>query len=111
MTTKQPCGTPAAHRRHARHNEEPCEPCTTAVRNTATQRRRRKGIKLSTYNTTPTPQLIEDIRFLLNAGEGEQRILQATGYTNQPRTLRSRLNKAGRRDLVDRIFTTWDLAA
>lgn len=25
----QPCGTPAAHRRHLRNGEEPCQPCRT----------------------------------------------------------------------------------
>ena len=29
---QQPCGTPAAYRRHLRHGEKPCFECSTAER-------------------------------------------------------------------------------
>jgi hypothetical protein len=37
----QPCGTEAAHKRHLRHRQVPCEPCYAAM--AAASRRRRAG--------------------------------------------------------------------
>lgn len=34
----QPCGTPAAYRRHLRHGEDPCAACEQASRDQANQR-------------------------------------------------------------------------
>lgn len=106
----QPCGTPAAWRRHRRRNEEACEPCTQAIRAANRERKRR----LYGYKPRPEPTgpaLVEELTFLLNAGEGEARILEATGYTGRAPSLRSRLSREGRPDLAARIFTPWELAA
>jgi hypothetical protein len=68
--------------------------------------------KRTPYNRTPTPDLIEDITFLLNAGEGEQRILTATGYTGREQALKARLQKHGQTHLYHRITNNhWELAA
>ena len=40
-----PCGTTAAHRRHRRYGENPCEPCKEAAREQATARRRKQGVE------------------------------------------------------------------
>jgi hypothetical protein len=58
-----------------------------------------------------TPELINEITFLLNAGEGEARILQAVGYVGRNKALRDRLHKANRHDLANRVLNPWDLAA
>lgn len=102
-----PCGTPAAFRRHKRRGEDPCEPCTTAHRAADAARRRSEGVPAR----TTTEDLIQEIQFLLNAGEGEHRILTALGYQDRPNTLKSRLYRANRHDLITQIFNTWELAA
>jgi hypothetical protein len=103
----KPCGTEAALKRHRYHNEPPCEPCLKGARDRAETHRRQKGI--------PERLTIEDIvteaRFLLNAGEGEARILAALGYTGRTHSLRTRLTKAGHHQLATQILNPWDLAA
>jgi hypothetical protein len=105
----KPCGTRAAYRRHRALNQQPCEPCTTANTAHSANERRKKGIPERTQTTTA--DLIEDIEFLLKAGEGECAILKATGYQGRTHSLRDRLSKAGRADLGTRIFNGWELAA
>lgn len=107
--TLRPCGTVAAAKRHRVHGEKPCDACLQAERDRSETDRRAKGSKPS--NTIPTADLIEEIRFLLNAGEGEARILSAVGYTGRAGTLRSRLTQAGEHTLAAQIFNPWDLAA
>jgi hypothetical protein len=53
--------------------------------------------------------LIEDIEFLVEAGAGEARILQATGYADKPDALQRRLTRCKRHDLIPRIFQ-WQAA-
>lgn len=108
----QPCGTPAAWRRHRRNNETPCQPCTDAIHAHDQGRKKRPNKGIYTMGTQPTSaELIQEILFLLNAGEGEARILAATGYTGRAPSLRSRLSRERRNDLAARIFTPWELAA
>lgn len=108
-----PCGTRAAYKRGCR-----CEPCTTALREYDAAYRQR-------VNATKPPKatngyarshismtdLVTEIRFLINAGEGEHRILTATGYLGREKQLKGRLNKAGHHNLTQAIFNQWDLAA
>jgi len=94
----QPCGTFAALKRHRRNGEKPCQACIEAERAYATERRRKRGIQEAT-NSAP---LIEEIEFLLACGEGEHRILQATGLTRN--NLSQRLHRNGRNDLYKAIF-------
>lgn len=101
-----PCGTPAAYRRHQRANETPCEPCATAYRADREQYRRARGVP--PRNILAHEELAAEIEFLLNAGEGEHRILQAINIT--PGALERRLHRANRADLITRIFE-WKLAA
>lgn len=105
--TPQPCGTPAAYRRHKTHGQEPCEPCTQAYRAQQAERRRGAG----TPPRDNITDIIEDIEHLLNAGEGEARILQAINYTGRAGSLQQRLRRNGRLDLYTRICTPWELAA
>jgi hypothetical protein len=51
--------------------------------------------------------LIEDLEFLLSCDVGEAHILRSTGYTGKGPSLRRRLERCGRRDLIPRIFE-WD---
>ncbi|WP_028183481.1 hypothetical protein [Salinispora arenicola] len=46
----QPCGTPAAAKRHRERDEEPCEPCETAERE---DWRLRKRDQRARHKTTP----------------------------------------------------------
>ena len=124
MRTPAPCGTETAKRRHKRNNEtcpncpptrKPLAPCGTYM---ALKRHRKNGQTCETCtaavtqrNPTPLPDLIEDITFLLNAGEGEHAIVKATGYTGRANTLRDRLNKSGNQDIANRVFNAWELAA
>ena len=107
-----PCGTRAAYKRGCR-----CEPCTTALREyDAAYRQRVNATKPpKPHNTTRShismTELVQEIRFLINAGEGEHRILTATGYLGRERQLKGRLNKAGHHNLTQAIFNQWDLAA
>ena len=103
----KPCGTPAARSRHLRRGETPCEPCITAHRAADAARRRTKGVP----PRTTLDDLLTEIRFLLNAGEGEHRILQATGYEGRAKSLRTRLTQAGHQDIALQIFNSWELAA
>jgi len=105
----QPCGTPAAYQRHKRHNETPCEPCRAAYRQADAAKRRKP--RTTPRSETNLNDLLTEIRFLLNAGEGEHRILTATGYQGRAKTLRCRLTKAGHHDLANQIFYNWELAA
>ena len=103
----QPCGTSAAYRRHQRANETPCEPCTVAYRAGKEKQRRKQGIPPRDILTHE--ELTTEIEFLLRCGEGEARILQALGIKRS--SLTRRLQRAQRADLINRIFTPWDLAA
>jgi hypothetical protein len=103
----KPCGTIAAAKRHFAHGEPVCEPCRRAVNEYDTQNRRARGIP----ERLTTEDLVTEARFLLNAGEGEARILNALGYTGRPHSLRTRLGKAGHHQLANQILNPWDLAA
>jgi hypothetical protein len=105
----QPCGTPAAYQRHKRHGETPCEPCRTAYRQADAAKRRKPTT--TPRSETNLNELLTEIRFLLNAGEGEHRLLTATVYQRRAKTLRCRLTKAGQHDLANQIFYNWELAA
>lgn len=107
----QPCGTTGAWHRHVKRGETPCEPCKQAYRDKNNARRWAQGVTPLAEAITPLPALIEELTFLLNAGEGEARILEATGYTGREDALRERLRKNGHHDLAARIFTPWELAA
>ena len=104
----QPCGTPAAYQRHKKRGEETCDPCIIAYRADQADRKRKTT---QPRNTLTTDELAQEIRFLLQCGEGEHRILAAVGYAGRWKTLRGRLVHAGHADLADRVFTPWDLAA
>jgi hypothetical protein len=102
----QPCGTDAAIKRHRYRNEPVCETCKQGDRERGETLRRNKGVP----ERVTIEDLITEIRFLINAGEGEHRILQATGYTGRNNALRTRLAAAGQHQLSAQIFG-WDLAA
>lgn len=53
--------------------------------------------------------LIEEVEFLLSCDVGEAAILSALGYTGKPLSLRRRLMRADRLDLIPRVFE-WDAA-
>lgn len=107
-TPLQPCGTPAAYKRHKKRGEPTCGPCKEANRKESTKYRKRAT---APRNGSTLDDLLAEIRFLLNAGEGEHRILVATGYVGRAKTLRCRLTKAGHHDLSNQIFYNWELAA
>jgi hypothetical protein len=108
MKTLKPCGTASAYKRHHARGEPVDEACKEAHRQEDAQRRQTKGIT----PRIPTPDLIEDITFLLNAGEGEHAILKATGYTGRHKALKARLQKHGQTHLYHRITNNhWELAA
>lgn len=110
--TPAPCGTPGAYRRHLRHGEPIDQACAQAARDKTNNRRRdRRKTPARAYTTTPLQDLIENITFLLNAGEGTGRILQATGYTGREDALRERLRGHGHGHLATRILNPWELAA
>lgn len=48
--------------------------------------------------------LIEDVEWLLSCQVGEAAILASTGYTDKPAALPRALYRAGRPDLVPRVF-------
>ena len=104
--TPQPCGTAAAVKRHRYNNEPVCDLCRQADRERGETARREKGIP----ERITIEDLIQEIRFLINAGEGEHRILQATGYVGRGHSLRTRLGKAGQHQLANQIFG-YELAA
>ena len=106
--TLQPCGTRAAYDRHTKDGTPYCDPCRQARRE---YRGQIKGKPRHNINQTPTKDLLEEIRFLLNAGEGTARILQATGYVGREKALRDRLTKHGHAHLANRILNPWELAA
>ena len=109
-----PCGTRAAYKRGCR-----CQPCVTACQEVDRAYRQRVNAakppkttnNWSTRSNISINELVQEIRFLLNAGEGEHRILVATGYLGRERQLKGRLNKAGHHNLTAAIFNQWDLAA
>jgi hypothetical protein len=107
----QPCGTPAAFQRHKRAGQTPCEPCRVAYRQADAAKRRKNPANTQPRSETNLNDLLNEIRFLLNAGEGEHRILQATGYQGRAKTLRGRLVTAGQQDLAQAVFNSWELAA
>ena len=108
MTPLKPCGTPAAYKRHYTRGEPVDEACRQANNEYATNKRRAKGSQ-PRPTTIDAQNVIEEIVFLLNCGEGEHAILQATG--RQPKTIKRLLHRANRADLIPRIFQHWDLAA
>jgi hypothetical protein len=102
-----PCGTVAAERRHRRNNEPVCDPC----RHAATKQRRKYFPETTApRNHLTTPEFIEEVRFLINCGEGEHAILTALGYQGREKTFQGRLRKAGHQDLNIQLFG-WELAA
>lgn len=106
----QPCGTYAAYQRHKKKGEDACEPCLEAHAAHAAAERERW--RRNNPRTKPTTQeVINEILFLLNASEGEARILQATGYVGRRESLRALLHKHGHNHLANRILNPWDLAA
>lgn len=106
----KPCGTYAAYQRHKKRGEPACDPCLQAHADRATAERER--YRQNNPRTKLTgPEIINEITFLLNAGEGEARILQATGYENRREALRHLLHKHRRTDLANRVLNHWDLAA
>jgi hypothetical protein len=106
--TLKPCGTRAAYDRHTKEKTPYCDPCRQARRE---YRGQTKGKPRPNTNHTPTKDLLEEITFLLNAGEGTARILAATGYTGREKALRDRLAKHGQTHLANRILNPWELAA
>lgn len=50
----KPCGTPAAYRRHLRHDEEPCEKCKRAARD-------EKRLQRSELKVDETAMAVEDL--------------------------------------------------
>lgn len=98
MRTPQPCGTPAAYKRHYANKEPVCDPCRTA-QNIKRTKQRKQTPRAPKPSTTET---IQEIEHLLMCGEGEHAILKATGY--KPDTLERLLHRAGRKDLIPRIF-------
>ena len=107
----QPCGTPAAFQRHRRHGQTPCEPCRAAYRAADAAKRRKNPATTPPRSETNLTELLNEIQFLLNAGEGEHRILQATGYEGRAKSLRCRLTKSGHHTLAMQVFNSWELAA
>ena len=127
--TLAPCGTPAARKRHNRRGEI----CTTCTPNKTAETIHGTNFGWKVHrNNNETPcdacqeardkyqprepsqtieELVEEIRFLLNAGEGTHRILQATGYTGREKVLRARLHLNNQDDLANRVLTPWELAA
>jgi hypothetical protein len=108
-TKKQlkPCGTDAAIHRHRYHGEPACETCLKGARDRAAAERRANGVP----ERVPIKELVAEARFLLNAGEGEARILAALGYTGRENALRQRLIVSGHTQLATQILNPWDLAA
>lgn len=58
-------------------------------------------------NDAKRQAIIEEALFLIRCGVGEAAILHALGYTRNPLALRRRLERAGRHDIIPRIFE-WD---
>lgn len=106
----QPCGTYGAYRRHRKAGEDACGPCHAAFLEYDRERRAGRGA-VAAKPFLPSPVLIEEIRFLLNAGEGQQRIVTAMGYEGRAGVLRDRLYKLGEANLAQSIFAPWELAA
>lgn len=48
--------------------------------------------------------LIEDIEWLIKCQVGEAAILHSTGYTDKPDALQRLLRRAGRHELIPRVF-------
>jgi hypothetical protein len=92
------CGTDKGYRAHLKAKEPTCDP-----RKMARNERHRQYVNRGEPAITTT-ELAEEIRFLLNAGEGEMAILKATGYQNRPKTLHERLRRNGHTDLNQRMF-------
>ena len=101
----KPCGTAAAIKRHRYHSEPVCDVCKQGERARTSAASQAKGTKRLT-----NAEFIEELTFLINAGEGQHRILTALGYQNKPDALHQRLYRAKRHDLTAQIFG-WDLAA
>ena len=101
----KPCGTPAAVKRHRYRGEPVCDTCKQGERARTSAASQAKGTKRLT-----NAEFIEELTFLINAGEGQHRILTALGYQNKPDALHQRLYRAKRHDLTAQIFG-WDLAA
>jgi hypothetical protein len=107
------CGEFRGAKRHGRRGEQNCNPCRTAY--TAHERARRAARRKEAGKPTRTQAaeqntqtIIEEIEFFLQCGEGEHAILTALNTTTH--TLKRRLHRAGRADLITRIFE-WKLAA
>lgn len=101
------CGEFRGAKRHGRRGEQNCDPCRTAY--TAHERARRAALRASAGKPTRTQSaeqstqaIIEEIEFFLQCGEGEHAILTALETTQT--TLKRRLHRAKRADLMPRIF-------
>ena len=61
---------------------------------------------IATTSQRPSADVVEDVEWLLDTGEDHpEMIAQRVGYTSAS-SLHSALDRAGRRDLISRIWTT-----
>lgn len=114
MAELQPCGTYGAAKRHQNRKEDMCDPCREAYNDARREIERKRRLAKGQIPRLPSlkpADLLAEVQWLLNAGEGEQRILEATLYTGRPEALRQRLWDLKRPDLAAQIFTPWDIAA
>ena len=102
MKPLQPCGTPAAARRHRRRKETLDRACLDAESTDRYQRRQKNPRPTIPTNT----EIIDEVVFLLQCGEGEHAILKALNTTHT--ALHQRLYRAGRTDLNQRLFNHTD---
>lgn len=101
------CGEYRGVRRHQRRGQQLCPPCQNAFTtyNRARKDKAREALGKPTRaeeSHANTRTIIEEIEFFLQCGEGEHAILRAL-RTTQP-TLKRRLQRAKRTDLMPRIF-------
>jgi hypothetical protein len=105
------CGEPAGHRRHRNRGEKPCDPCRLANQAAENERRRarRAGIPPTIRERwdyagpkpTATQAFLDEVAFLVDAGQGWHAITRALNTT--PAALARRLTKHGRYDLTTRL--------
>lgn len=101
------CGEFRGAKRHGRRGEQNCDPCRTAY--TAHERARKAKRRedagkpsMAQASAQRTQAIIEEIEFFLQCGEGEHAILTALNTTES--TLKRRLQRVKRTDLMPRIF-------
>lgn len=100
-----PCGTRRGYKRHRYHNETPCDPCTQANREYDRQRPSRRP-KERPMNAQETAAEIEHLLWLR---QGQAYILARLGNPSTD-TLKRKLARAGRHDLIPRLYQM-DVAA